>query len=54
MVEEISIRTVKKCGTRETVFEMKNDGEVLVGDSKELIKEISDWMNQRQKSLQSR
>ena len=54
MVEEISIRTVKKCGTRETAFEMNNDGEILVGNSKELIKEITEWMYQRQKSLQSR
>jgi hypothetical protein len=54
MVEEISIRSVKKCGTGETVFEMKNDGEILVGNSKELIKEITEWMYQRQKSLQSR
>jgi len=54
MVDEIVIRTVKKASTGETVFEMKNEGDILVGNSKELIKEISNWMDQKQKSLQSR
>ncbi len=54
MIEEITIRSVKKCVTGETVFEMKIDNDVIVGNSKEVAKEISTWMDQRQKMLQSR